>query len=206
MSEVILKATKRQPGRSAAKQLRRSGKVPGVYYANNQTPVHFSVETLDLRSVVYTSEAKIVKLEVDGDKGLSCILKDVTFDPVTDKIVHLDFLGVSAGQKITVEIPLHLVGSSIGVRDGGIIEHVMHKAHVHVDPTKMPEHIDVDISNLGMNSSIHVSDLNVADIEFMERPEAVIVTCTPPKAHAETTATPAEGAAAAGDAEATKSE
>jgi len=186
MSETILKATKREPGRTTAKQLRAAGKVPGVYYSKSNEPVHFTVETLELRKVVYTAEAKIVSLQVDNDKALACILKDVTFDPVSDKILHFDLLGISAGQKITVEIPLHLTGNSIGARDGGIIEHVMHKAHVLVDPTKMPEHIDVDISNLGVNSSIHISDISVAGVEFMERAEAVIVTCVPPKTHVET--------------------
>lgn len=189
MSQIILKATKRQTGRSASKQLRRLGKVPGVYYSNSHEPVHFSVEALDLRSIVYTAEAKVVNLLVDDDKGLPCILKDVTFDPITDKITHLDFLGVSAGQKITVEIPIHLTGTSVGVRDGGIIEHVMHKAHVLVDPLKMPEHIDVDVTNLEVNSSIHIEDISIEGVEFEEKPDAVIVTCTPPKTHVEETPT-----------------
>ena len=188
MSETILKATKRVPGRTTAKHLRLAGKVPGVYYANNQEPVHFTCETLDLRGIIYTAEAKVVTLRVDDGKGLACILKDVTFDPVSDKILHFDLLGISAGQKLTVEIPIHLTGNSVGARDGGIIEHVMHKAHVLVDPTKMPEHIDVDISNLAMNSSIHISDISVEGVEFMERAEAVIVTCVPPKTHVENAA------------------
>ncbi|MBI2794575.1 MAG: 50S ribosomal protein L25 [Ignavibacteria bacterium] len=187
MSQIVLKAKQRQAGRSASKQLRREGKVPGVYYSNSHDPIHFSVDTLDLRSIVYTAEAKVVSLQFDDDKGLPCILKDVTFDPITDKIIHLDFLGVSAGQKITVEIPIHLIGTSAGVRDGGIVEHVMHKAHVLVDPLKMPEHIDVDITNLQINSSIHIEDISVEGVEFEEKPEAVIVTCTPPKTHIEET-------------------
>ncbi len=179
MSEIVLSASKREPGSAIARDLRRNGQVPGVYYANNQEPVHFSVPVLSLRDIVYTAEAKMVRLEVDGGKGLMCILKDVTFDPITDAIVHFDLLGVSAGQKVTMEIPLHIVGQAVGVRNGGVLEHVMHKAHVLVDPANMPEHIDIDVTNLDVNESLHVSDLNIPGIEFTDRPESVVVTCVP---------------------------
>ncbi len=191
MSEIILSATKRSPGRSTARDLRRKGQVPGVYYANNQEPVHFSVPVLSLRDIVYTAEAKMVRLEVDGSKGLMCILKDVTFDPVTDAIVHFDLLGVSAGQKVNVEIPLHITGQSIGARHGGVLEHVMHKAHVLVDPANMPEHIDIDVTNLDINQSIHISDVSVPGIEFTDKPESVIVTCVPHRIAGESPAQPA---------------
>lgn len=186
MSQITLKATKREPGKQTAKALRQNGSVPGVYYAKNQDPVHFSVETLDLRNIVYTSEAKMVNLVVDSAAGKNAILKDVTFDPITDKILHIDLLGVAAGEKLNVEIPLHLTGNSVGVRSGGVLEHVMHKAHCIVDPTTMPEHIDIDISNLGVNQSIHISDLNIPGVEFTDRPDAVIVTCVPPKSGGDT--------------------
>lgn len=181
MSQIILKATKREPGYKIARDLRNNGNVPCVYYAKNQDPIHFSVATLDLRPVVYTAEAKMVSLVVDNGAGKNAIVKDITFDPITDKILHIDFLGVAAGEKLNVEIPLHLVGSSIGVREGGVLDHVMHKAHCVVDPTKMPEHIDIDISNLGVNSSIHLKDINVPGVEFTDRPDAVIVACHAPK-------------------------
>lgn len=186
MSQITLKATKREPGKQTARALRQNGSVPGVYYAKNQDPVHFSVETLDLRNIVYTSEAKMVNLVVDSAAGKNAILKDVMFDPITDKILHIDLLGVAAGEKLNVEIPLHLTGNSVGVRSGGVLEHVMHKAHCIVDPTTMPEHIDIDISNLGVNQSIHISDLNIPGVEFTDRAEAVIVTCVPPKAGGDT--------------------
>ncbi len=184
MSQVILSAEPRVPGQTGAKQLRRNDRVPGVYYAKGQDPVHFSVPTLSLRPIVYTAEAKTVRLEVGG-KGLICILKDVTFDPITDKILHFDLLGVAAGEKIAVEMPLHIVGNAVGVRDGGVLEQVMHKAHVKADPTTMPEHIDVDITNLGRGKAIHISDLSIPGVEFTDRPDAVIVACHAPKGAAD---------------------
>ncbi len=180
MSQIILAAEPRVPGQTAAKALRRDGRTPGVYYAKGQDPVHFSVQTLSLRPVVYTAEAKTVSLEVGG-KALHCILKEVTFDPVTDKILHIDMLGIVAGDKIALEIPLHVVGLAVGVREGGTLEHIIHKAHVKVDPTTMPEHIDVDVTNLGRGQSIHIRDLNVPGVEFTDRPDAVVVACHNPK-------------------------
>jgi large subunit ribosomal protein L25 len=200
MSEIVLTASPRTPGSSEARHLRKAGKVPGVYYAKNEQPVHFTVEKLDLRPVVYTSEARIVRLEVAGSKPLDCILKDVTFDPISDEILHFDLLGVKADEMITVEVPIHLIGTSVGVRDGGVIEHVMHKAHVRVSPRNMPEHIDVDITNLGLSTAIHIGDLNMPGVEFTDKPDAVIASCNPPKTHAATTAT--EGAAEGGEAKA----
>ena len=188
MSEIILNGAKREPNNPAAKVLRKEGRIPGVYYAKDQEPIHFHVHSLDLRNIVYTAEAKVVKLQVEGEGPKMCILKDVTFDPVTDKILHIDLLGVSAGEKMKVEIPIHLVGNSIGARDGGIVEHVMHKVHVLVDPTKMPEHIDIDITNLALNTSVHISDLAISGVEFTDAGDAVIVTCVPPRVAGESPA------------------
>ncbi len=186
MSQIILAAEPRVPGQTGAKALRREGRTPGVYYAKGQDPVHFSVHTLSLRPVVYTAEAKTISLEVGG-KELQCILKDVTFDPVTDKILHFDMLGIVAGSMIALEIPIHVVGLAIGVREGGSIEHIIHKAHVMVDPTTMPEHIDVDVTNLGRGQAIHIRDLTIPGVEFTDRPDAVVVACHSPKAAAAAT-------------------
>lgn len=194
MSDILLKASSRQPGKSEAKALRRDGNVPGVYYAKDQDPIHFTVPRLSLRDVVYTAEAKVVNLEVEGLGKKAAILKDVSFDPITDDILHVDLLGISAGQMITVEIPLHLTGSSVGVRNGGVLEQVMMKAHVKVDPTKMPEHIDVDVTELDINSAIHIGDLKTEGVEFEDREEAVIVTCVPPKVADATDEAAVEGA------------
>jgi len=190
MSQIVLQAESRVPGQSIAKKLRSDERVPGVFYANGQTPVHFSVAYLALRPVVHTAKAKTVKLEVDG-KDLLCILKDVTFDPLTDKILHVDMLGVKAGQKIQMKIPLHVNGLAQGVREGGALEHVLHKANVKVDPTEMPEVIEIDVTSLGRGAAIHVSDLNVPGVEFLDRPSAIVVACHAPKVveKAETTET-----------------
>lgn len=194
MSQIVLQAETRMPGQSIAKELRNSDRVPGVYYANGQDPVHFSVPYLALRPIVHTAKANTVKLEVDG-KDLLCILKDVSFDPITDKILHVDMLGVKAGQHIHIKIPLKVTGLAQGVREGGTLEHVMHKANVKVDPTTMPDIIEIDVTSLGRGATIHVSDLNVPGVEFLDRPTAIVVACHAPKVveKAEESATPKKG-------------
>jgi large subunit ribosomal protein L25 len=181
MSTIVIAAAKRTPGRSAARTLRTQGHVPGVYYAKGKDPIHFSVPALSLRSVVYTAEAKMVRLEVEGSPAVDCILKDVTFDPVTDRITHIDFQGVALGEKVAVEIPVHLVGTAEGIKFGGVIEHVTHKIHAKADPHNMPEHIDVDVTNLNIGQSIHISDLNIPALVITDKPDLVVVACSAPR-------------------------
>lgn len=180
MSAIILKAQTREPGTKTAKALRAQGIVPGVYYAKGQDPIHFSVNALTLRPVVYTAEATMIKLNIEG-KEHNCVLKATSFDPVTDKLLHIDFLGVLAGESLKMEIPLHIIGTAVGVREGGVLEQTIHKVHAMVDPTAMPEHIDIDVTNLKLNSAIHISDVNVPGIKITDRPENVIVACHLPK-------------------------
>lgn len=174
MSTLVIKASKREAGRKIAKEARRNGAIPGVAYAKNFDPVHFTIPTLDLRPVVYTAEAKLIQLDVEGTT-FDCILKDVTFDPITDAVLHVDFLRVVAGEVVNVEIPIHIVGTSEGVRSGGVLEVFMHKLHVKVDPHKMPEHIDVDVTALAVGSSLHIRDLDIPGMQILDRADALVV-------------------------------
>jgi large subunit ribosomal protein L25 len=174
MSTLAISASKREPGRKIAKEARRNGSVPGVAYSKNFEPVHFTIPALNLRPVVYTAEAKLIQLDVDGVK-MDCILKDVTFDPITDAVLHVDFLRVVAGEVVNVEIPIHIVGTADGVRSGGVLEMYMHKLHVRVDPHTMPEHIDVNVTSLAVGSSLHIRDLDTPGVQILDRADALVV-------------------------------
>lgn len=190
MSQITLAAEPRTPGAAIAKQLRANDRVPGVYYTQGQEAVHFSVSTLSLRPVVYTAKAQAVRLNINGQERLS-ILKEVTFDPISDKILHFDLLGVREGEPIIVKVPVHITGLAIGVREGGTMEHALHKTSIKVDPANIPTHIDVDVSQLGKGENIHISDLTVAGVEFLERPGTLVAACHAPKVVAvEETAAP----------------
>ena len=181
-------------GGSTANQLRNQGRVPGVLYGHGEASIPFHVKELDLRPLIYTHETHTVSLTVGGETHRS-ILREVQFHPVTDRVSHIDLIIIRADEKIKIDVPINLVGSAAGVKDGGILDFVLHKVTIEVLPDKIPAHIDVDVSNLKINHSVHVSDLPAtADYVITADPHAVIVTIAPPKAAEE--ATPAAGAEA----------
>ena len=192
MSQVTLSAELRTPGAAEAKKLRANDRIPGVYYTQGEAAVHFSVTSLALRPVVYTAKAQAVRLTIDGQERLS-VLKDVSFDPISDKILHFDLLGVREGEPIVVKVPVQVTGLAIGVREGGTLEHALHKTSIKVDPANIPTHIDVDVSQLGKGQNIHISDLSIPGVEFLERPGTLVAACHAPKVvAAEETAAPAK--------------
>ncbi len=181
MTEIVLNAELRKTGKSVSNRLRMMGKVPGVYYAPGDEPLPIAVKESELKNLIYTTEAHIVKLKLEDGKEFQCILKDVEFDPVTDKPIHFDLYGLKAGAKITLEVPIVLVGKSPGVEKGGIIEHLLHTVEVECSSDAIPEHIEVDVSNLDIGDSIHVRDLNVPGVKILENELAVVVAIVPPR-------------------------
>lgn len=190
MEKVTLNARLRKNlAKSANNELRRLGKVPGIYYSKKDAPVAIEVANNDLTPLVFTGEAHVVALDIEGGSKHDCILKDVQFDPVTDRIVHFDLLGLVAGAKISVEVPVHFTGTSAGVRAGGIIQEFIHKLNISVNSDNIPEFINIDVSDLKMGRSIHVRDLNIEGVTFNHPADTVLVAVTPPRGEA----TAAEG-------------
>jgi len=182
MAERILKAKKREIStKGAINQLRKSGFVPGIYYSKGKEQITFSVEEVALNKFVFTSETGIIQLSFDGEEQLGCVIKDIQFDPVTDKVVHFDVQGVTLGQLLQIELPISLVGNAIGVKDGGILQEQTHKLEVECLPRDIPQHIEVDISGLKIGESIHVRDLKLDKIEILNSEDTVIVSIVHPK-------------------------
>jgi large subunit ribosomal protein L25 len=178
-------------GGSTASALRREGRVPGVLYGHGEPSIAFHVKELELRSLIYTNETHVVKLSLDGTDS-RCILREVQFDPVTDRVTHIDFVMLHEGEKIKIDVPVLITGQSVGVRDGGIIDHIMHKLTIDVLPDQIPQSIEVDITNLTIGHGIHIKDLPSTDAYTILADEnAVIVACAAPKVEAE----PVPGAA-----------
>jgi large subunit ribosomal protein L25 len=182
MSEIALKAQKRGTGKKAAKAVRNSGLVTGVYYRNGVEPIPIAVHPLNMRPIVYTAAANIINLEIEGaDTPLSCMLKDITFDPVTDAIVHFDLFGVSNDNVVDFNVPVKLVGQSAGVREGGVLEHILHKLNVTCLPKDLPQQLDVDITELKIGQSLHVRDLSYEGIKINVVGDATIVAISAPR-------------------------
>lgn len=194
MEKTRLKASQRTDfSKSSTKKIRKEGLIPGVFYSKSIKPIPIDVSDKAINPLVFTSKTHLISLELDGHEAYECIIKDVQFDPVTDKLIHFDLLGLTKGEKIKLEIPIQLAGSPIGVREGGIIQQVMHKVEIECLPKNIPEHIVVDVSNLKLGDSIHISDLKIEDIEFTDPADSLIVQVTHPKIKEEA-APAAEGA------------
>jgi large subunit ribosomal protein L25 len=196
MSSIKLSAEPRQNlGGSHAEQLRRQGRVPGVIYGHGEPTTTFHVKELDLRPLIYTQETHTIDFTLGG-KSSRAILREVQFHPVTDRVRHIDLVVLHADEKVKVEVPFVMKGSAPGQRDGGILDITLHKVTVEALPDSLPEHIDVDISNLKMGQSIHVNELpEHPGFKILGDEAAVIVACHHPKNAAEET--PAAGDAIA---------
>jgi large subunit ribosomal protein L25 len=189
MSELTINAESRKKlGGSTALQLRQQGRIPGILYGHGEPSIPFHVKELDLRPLIYTNETHTVSLNLDG-APTRCILREVQFHPVTDRVSHIDLIIIHANEKIRIEVPVKLIGTSIGVKDGGVMDFSLHKLSIEVLPDSIPEHIELDISNLKIGHSLHVSDLPANDAYTISTDaHAVIVTVAAPKAAEEVVA------------------
>jgi large subunit ribosomal protein L25 len=180
MAEVVLNAEVRKAVGSKVKSLRKEGKVPGIFYSRGEENVTLAVAEAALKPLIYTSEAHIVNLKLNNGVQYSCILRDIQFDPVTDRPIHFDLQGVKADEKLTLEIPVILVGVPKGVKDGGTMQRVLHRLSVECLPRYIPEHIEINVENLGINESIHVKDLAVENVTILENENSTVVAVVPP--------------------------
>jgi len=140
---------------------------------------------------VFTAKTSLITLNVEGHEELDCIIKDVQFDPVSEKIVHIDLLGLKKGEKIQIEVPVQLVGNAIGIKEGGILQHTLHKVQIECLPVDIPEHLEIDVTDLKLGHAIHAGDLKFDNFILLNSPEAIIAAVTHPKIEKEET--PAAG-------------
>ena len=146
---------------STARAVRLEKRVPGVLYGLEQN-IHFSVNALELRKLIYTPDFSLVDVEIDGKKH-RCIIKDYQAHPVTDAITHVDMLALKDGRPIKVDIPVRFVGVSPGVKAGGSIIRKLRKVKIKTTPENLVEEFEVDISHLNLGDSVRVRDMKVAD-------------------------------------------
>jgi large subunit ribosomal protein L25 len=160
-------------GKSDSKALRNQGKVPCVLYGGEKQ-VSFYAHENDFRKLVYTSDVFLVELDIDGTK-FSAIMQDIQFHPVTDKILHIDFLQVFDDKEITVSIPVKLTGLSIGVRNGGNLMHRRKSIITRALPANLPDAITIDISDLKIGMFVYIKDLRSDVYDFLAADNSVVV-------------------------------
>ncbi len=194
-------------GKTESQRLRDEGLVPCVLYGG-QDQVHFYSPMILFRDLVYTNEAHFVHINIEGEE-CKAILQEVQFHPVSEIILHADFLRISDDRKVKMNIPTRLVGQAPGVSKGGTLVRKRAALKVFGFPKDMPDHIDVDVSHLDFHHAIKVGDMNLPGLVFMDPKQATIASVEIPRAvkmaaeeeaaaAAAAAATPgAEGAAAA---------
>ena len=188
MEKVILEAKERkQFGKSSLSTLRREGKVPAVYYSKHDKPIHLEVVEKTIKPFVFTSETHLIAINLEGHEEHECIIKDVQFDPLTDRILHFDLLGLTKGEKFQLEVPVQLHGSPVGVKEGGIVQQLLHKLEVECLPKDIPQHIDINIAELKIGDSIHIEDISIPDVTILNPEDSVIVSIVHPKIEKEPT-------------------
>ena len=205
MSQVVLSARNRQSkGSAEARRIRRTGRIPGVIYGRSGKAVSIDLDALEfINRVKGISESTIVKVDLDG-KPYDAFVKATQRNIIDGAILHVDFYEVESGVALRARVSINLKGSAIGVREGGVLEFPLHEIEVECLPKDLPERIEVDISNLGANQSIHVKDIVLSDaIRVISAPDQVVAlvkyareeAVAAPVAEEAAAAAPAEGAA-----------
>jgi large subunit ribosomal protein L25 len=196
MREITLQAEVRKSIGSGVRLLRRNGKVPGVFYVAGEQNIPVSVDEKALNPLIFTSETHVINLQLDGGGAKSCILRDNQFGPVSDRPIHFDLLGLREDREITIEVPVVVSGAiPVGVRDGGILQSFMYRLKISCFPKDIPEHIEIDATELKVNQFVHIRDLKIENVRFLDNETNPIVGVIPPTVEKE--ATPAEAATAA---------
>ena len=164
MATATLSATPRTgTGKGVARTLRQSGQIPAVIYghARNAQPLALNAREFD-RVMEHATASTVIEVDIGG-KTSKTLIREIQRHPYKREVLHVDFMELVAGEKVTVDIPIVYVGTAQGVRDGGVLEQVKHALTVEADPTTLPEHIEVDVSALTIGHTLYVRDVRIPE-------------------------------------------
>ena len=179
--EIVVRATSRDGrGKNDARRARRNGQVPVTVYGGKGETVAALAPASELAAILRSDSGRntIFTLDIDGIGASEVMFHDRQIDPVRGRLVHADFKRLVKGEKIETTVRLRLVGEPIGVKEHqGVLEQIVRNLDIRCEPRDIPEHIDVDVTNLGVHDVLHVSDIPVtAGVEILAEPETVIAT------------------------------
>lgn len=185
-------------GKGVARKLRQAGRVPAVLYGRDLEAMHLSVDTHEAEHLFHSIsvENTIVELEVKGERAtFQTLVREIQTHPWKASLLHIDLLRIQADVAVDVEIPVHLVGVPIGVKqNGGILEQIIHELPVRCLPSKIPESIEIDVSALDVNESLHVSDIQLGEgVDVTIDPEQTVCSVAVPRVVEEAEVEPVEG-------------
>ena len=177
-------ALRTDTGKGAARALRREGRVPGIIYGHSREPQPLTVDARELgRLLEHVTESTVIELALDG-KPTKTLIREIQRHPFRKQFLHIDFQELVAGESVIVRIPLVFRGVAEGVKvGGGIMNTVMTEFEVEADPSNIPDHIDVDVTNVTIGHALHVGEITLpAGITVLDDPESAVVIVSAPKA------------------------
>jgi len=185
MKEIVLKAKKREIlTKGETNKLRGDGKVPGIYYFHKEKPIPLYVDKKDLIKVIH-KKTHMITLKLDN-KTHKALIRELQHHPITDEIIHVDFMGVTAKEIIEVEVPIHVVGTSIGVKEfGGILEQHLWSLKIKCEADMIPDAIEIDVTQLNLGDAIYVRDLKLENLQILTPQDVAIVSIVKPTGAAE---------------------
>jgi large subunit ribosomal protein L25 len=187
MEEILLRAeTRKGTGKGFARKLRKEGTIPAVLYGRDVDSVPIKISAKEWDTLMRRVRKNVIlTMELHGDKGVEnrpVMIKKIDRGFLGDDVNHIDFLQVSMERTIEIEIPIHLTGTAKGVIDNGIVEQHLRSIMVECLPTQIPEQIEIDVTNLDIGDSIHVSDISLPGIKLLENMDVAVVTVIHPEA------------------------
>ncbi len=191
MEKIELKVTVRNKvGNGAARELRREGMIPAIFYGPKAEPVMLSVITRELENILKTSNIGQVLLDLLIQNGKqtsrTAMIKELQTQPVSGNLLHVDFYEVAMDQKIKISIPVVTTGQAIGVEEGGVLQLVRHEVEIFCYPNNIPESLEIDVTDMGIGDSKHMDEVSIDDsFELVDETNFTIVTVLSPKAEEE---------------------
>jgi large subunit ribosomal protein L25 len=200
MEQKLVAERREGTGKGVARKLRAAGRVPAVVYGQGMESAAVSVDAKDLYHVLHSGGTNVLlDLVIDG-KGLLALARDVQRDHIRGRFIHVDFLAVSRTEKITIDVPVRVVGESVGVKAGGVLEHHLWEIQAECLPGDVPEAIEADITELAVGDSLKVADLAAPEgVTILSPEDELVLGVVPPQAREveEVAAELAEGEVAA---------
>jgi large subunit ribosomal protein L25 len=189
-ADVVVKVESREhTGKNAARRLRRRDRIPGIVYGLGLPPFLVSVSPRRIEEILHRESGQntVFNLSLaDGEEARAAMIKELQRDPASDHLVHVDFIRLDLDRRITVSVPIRLMNTPTGVKnEGGLLDFIHREVEVECLPAEIPEHLDVDVSELHINQHVSVSDVQIgANVRILVSPETVIAVVVAPKAEA----------------------
>lgn len=183
---TILATPRTGAGKGVARSLRRAGRIPAVIYGRGRDPEAIDVDTTSLNRLLtqISAATTIVDVTVEGRTPVKALIREIQRNPVRPAdVIHLDLYEVKADEKITVKVPVHLIGTPDGVRNsGGVLDHSIREMEIEVFPGDIPASIDIDVTALTIGHSIYVRDVSAPKVKILNDPNIPVCSVVAPRA------------------------